>query len=71
MPELNSQYQRSICENRSSIGMIAVVRNSQKNQPRFPEAGSHTARGVHPTVLPSWFHIVTAAAAVKPLTVAP
>ena len=39
---------------------------SQKNQPRFPEADSHAARGVHPAMLPSWFYIVTVIAAVKP-----
>jgi hypothetical protein len=44
---------------------------SKKIRPRFPEARSHTARGVHPAARPSWFYIVTAVGAFKPLTVAP
>jgi hypothetical protein len=46
--------------------IVAVMCTSQKNQPRFPEADSHTGRGVHPAMLPSWFYIVTVIAAVKP-----
>jgi hypothetical protein len=33
---------------------------SQKDQAPVPEARPHTARGVHPAALPSWFHIVMA-----------
>jgi hypothetical protein len=47
------------------------VHLSKKIRPRFPEARSHTARGVHPAARPSWFYIVTAVGAFKPLTVAP
>jgi hypothetical protein len=42
----------------------------KKIRPRFPEARSYTARGLHPTVLPSQFDIVMATAAVKLPTVA-
>ena len=50
----------------SSVGKIAVMCTSQKKSgPRFPEARP-IRRGVHQTVLPSWFQIVTAIGAVKP-----
>jgi hypothetical protein len=49
----------------------AIKRSSPKKiRPRFPEARSHTACGVHPAVLPTWFHIATTAADVKLLTAA-
>jgi hypothetical protein len=51
--------------------MIAVICAPKKIRPRFPEARFCTARSVHPTALPSWFHIVTAVSAVKLPTVAP
>jgi hypothetical protein len=51
--------------------MIAVMCTSQKNRPRFPEADTYTARGVHPTALPSWFHIVRKIGAVKSTLEAP
>jgi hypothetical protein len=52
---------------RSLVNIAHFVRSDQKNQaPRqIPRPDSHTARGVHPTVLPSWFHIVTTIAGVK------
>jgi len=43
-----------------AIGMIAVMFTSQKTQASVSRGRSHMARGVHPTMLPSWFHIVTA-----------
>jgi hypothetical protein len=33
--------------------------SAQKNRPRFPEARSHTARGVHPAALPLSLNIAT------------
>jgi hypothetical protein len=44
---------------------IVAYLTFKKIRPRFPEAPSYTARGVHPAVLPSWFHIVMAIGGVK------
>jgi hypothetical protein len=34
---------------------VAKFAAHKKIRPRFPEARSYTARGVHPAALPSWF----------------
>jgi hypothetical protein len=55
----------------SPIFIIAVICTPQKISPRFPEARSDMARGVHPAAPPSWFHIVTVIGAVKRWTSGP
>jgi hypothetical protein len=47
----------------SKVAIFIRYFDLKKSGRDCPQPDSHTARGVHPTVLPSWFHIVTVIAA--------
>jgi hypothetical protein len=55
----------------SSIGMIAAMCTPQKNMAPESLPRPNPIGAVYIRPPPSWFHIVTAIGAVKPLTVAP